>query len=39
VFKNIPDGKTSVGKARKRQLDDYEKDLKEMRVKRLEKNS
>ena len=39
VFKNISDGKTSVGKPWKRQLDDDESDLKEMRVKGLEKNS
>jgi hypothetical protein len=32
VFKNIPDGKTSVGKPRKRQLNDDENDLKEMSV-------
>lgn len=39
MFKNIPDGKTSVGKPWKRQLDDDENDLKEMCVNRLEKDS
>jgi hypothetical protein len=28
IFKNIPEGKRSVGKARKRWLDDVENDLK-----------
>jgi len=32
VFKNIPNGKMSVGKPLKRQLDDDENDLKEKRV-------
>jgi RNA-splicing ligase RtcB len=32
VFKNIPEGKGSVGKPRKRWLDDVENDLKKMDV-------
>jgi len=32
VFKNIAEGKRSVGKPRKRRLDDIENDLKEMDV-------
>ena len=32
VFKNIPEGKRSVGKRRRRWLDDVENDLKKMGV-------
>jgi hypothetical protein len=32
VFKNIPEGKRSVGKPRKRWLDEYENDLNKMCV-------
>ena len=32
VFKNFPEGKRSVGKSRKRWLDDVENDLKKMGV-------
>jgi RNA-splicing ligase RtcB len=39
VFKNIPEGKKSVEKPRKRRLDDVENDTKEMSVKSLVKNS
>jgi hypothetical protein len=39
VFKNIPEGKGSIGKQRKRWLDNVENDLKKMSVNRLEKNS
>jgi hypothetical protein len=39
VFKNTLEGKGSVGKPRKRWLNDTENDLKKMGVKRLEKNS
>lgn len=36
VFKYTPEGKRSVGKSRKRWLDDVDKDLKKMNVKRPE---
>jgi len=40
VFKNIPEGNRSFGKARKRWLDDVENDFTKMGVKkRLEKRS
>jgi hypothetical protein len=39
VFNNIPEGKRSVAKPRKRWLEDVAIDLKKMSVKRLEKNS
>ena len=39
VFKNIPEEKRSIGKPRKKWLDDVENDLKKTDVKRLEKNS
>ena len=39
VFKNILKGKGSVGKPRKKWLDDNENDQKKMGVKRLKKNT
>jgi hypothetical protein len=39
VFKNIPEGKISVGKPRKRWLASVENDPKKIGVKRLDKNS
>jgi hypothetical protein len=39
VFKNIPEGKRSIGRPRKRWLDNNENGLKKIGVKRLEKNS
>jgi hypothetical protein len=38
VFNNTPEGKRSVGKPRKRCLDDFENDLKNMGVRIWRKN-